>query len=128
MDTKKRFGKKDAVFLGLLLLVAVLVFFFTGYFQKEQGAMVKVTVDGKVYGTYALEKEQTVDIKTGDKTTNILKISDGKAKMLTADCPDQLCVHQQAISKENQTIVCLPNKVVAEVTGNSKKDYDAVVQ
>lgn len=128
MDTKKRFGKKDAVFLGLLLLVAILVFFFTGYFQKEQGAMVKVTVDGKVYGTYALEKEQTVDIKTGDKTTNILKISDGKAKMLTADCPDQLCVHQQAISKENQTIVCLPNKVVAEVTGNSKKDYDAVVQ
>lgn len=128
MDTKKRFGKKDAVFLGLLLLVAILVFFFTGYFQKEQGVMVKVTVDGKVYGTYALEKEQTVDIKTGDKTTNILKISDGKAKMLTADCPDQLCVHQQAISKENQTIVCLPNKVVAEVTGNSKKDYDAVVQ
>ena len=128
MDTKKRFGKKDAIFLGLLLLVAIFVFFYMGYFQKEQGAMVKVTVDGKVYGTYALEKEQTVDIKTGDKTTNILKISDGKAKMLTADCPDQLCVHQQAISKENQTIVCLPNKVVAEVTGNSKKDYDAVVQ
>ena len=51
-----------------------------------------------------------------------------KAKMLTADCPDQLCVHQQAISKKNQTIVCLPNKVVAEVTGNTKKDYDAVVQ
>lgn len=48
--------------------------------------------------------------------------------MLTADCPDQLCVHQQAISKKNQTIVCLPNKVVAEVTGNTKKDYDAVVQ
>ena len=59
---------------------------------------------------------------------HILKISDGKAKMLTADCPDQLCVHQQAISKESQTIVCLPNKVVAEVTGNTKKDYDAVVQ
>lgn len=89
--------------------------------------MVTVTVDGKVYGTYDLEKEQTIDIKAGDKTTNILKISDGKAKMLTADCPDQLCVHQQAISK-NQTIVCLPNKVVAEVTGNTKKDYDAVVQ
>ena len=51
-----------------------------------------------------------------------------KAKMLTADCPDQLCVHQQAISKKNQTIVCLPNKVVAEVTGNTRKDYDAVVQ
>ena len=94
--TKKRFGKKDAVFLGLLLIIAILIFFFTNYYQKETGAMVTVTVtvDGKVYG----------------------------------NCPDQLCVHQQAISKESQTIVCLPNKVVAEVTGNTKKDYDAVVQ
>ena len=111
--TKKRFGKKDAVFIGLLLIIAILIFFFTNYFQKETGAMVTVTVDGKVYGTYDLKKEQTIDIKAGDKTTN---------------CPDQLCVHQQAISKESQTIVCLPNKVVAEVTGNTKKDYDAVVQ
>ena len=126
--TKKRFGKKYALFIGLLLIIAILIFFFTNYYQKETGAMVKVTVDGKVYGTYDLEKEQTIDIKAGDKTINILKISDGKAKMLTADCPDQLCVHQQAISKESQTIVCLPNKVVVEVTGNTKKDYDAVVQ
>ena len=92
--TKKRFGKKDALFIGLLLIIAILIFFFTNYYQKETGAMVKVTVDGKVYGTYDLEKEQTIDIKAGDKTTNILKISDGKVKMLTADCPDQLCVHQ----------------------------------
>ena len=77
--TKKRFGKKDAVFIGLLLIIAILIFFFTNYFQKETGAMVTVAVDGKVYGTYDLEKEQTIDIKAGDKTTNILKISDGKA-------------------------------------------------
>ena len=72
--TKKRFGKKDALFIGLLLIIAILIFFFTNYYQKETGAMVKVTVDGKVYGTYDLEKEQTIDIKAGDKTTNILKI------------------------------------------------------
>ena len=124
--TKKRFGKKDAVFLGLLLIIAILIFFFTNYYQKETGAMVTVTVtvDGKVYGNYDLEKEQTIDIKAGDKTTNILKISDGKAKMLTADCPDQLCVHQQAISKESQTIVCLPNKVVVEVEDVEEAQFD----
>ena len=56
--TKKRFGKKDAVFLGLLLIIAILIFFFTNYYQKETGAMVTVTgtVDGKVYGNYDLEK------------------------------------------------------------------------
>ena len=75
--TKKRFGKKDAVFLGLLLIIAILIFFFTNYYQKETGAMVTVTVDGKVYGTYDLEKEQTIDIKAGDKLN--LTFSDGVA-------------------------------------------------
>ena len=56
--TKKRFGKKDAVFIGLLLIIAILIFFFTNYFQKETGAMVTVAVDGKVYGTYDLENHK----------------------------------------------------------------------
>lgn len=80
--TKKRFGKKDAVFIGLLLIIAILIFFFTNYFQKETGAMVTVAVDGKVYGTYDLEKEQTIDIKAGDKTTNILRFQTERQKCL----------------------------------------------
>lgn len=63
--TKKRFGKKDAVFIGLLLIIAILIFFFTNYYQKETGAMVKVTVDGKVYGTYDLEKSRPSILKRG---------------------------------------------------------------
>ena len=56
-------------------------------------------------------------------------IEDGKAKMISADCPDQLCVHQSSIAKSKETIVCLPNKVVVEVQGSGdKKDYDAVVK
>lgn len=65
--TKKRFGKKDAVFIGLLLIIAILIFFFTNYFQKETGAMVTVAVDGKVYGTYDLEKSRPSILKQGIK-------------------------------------------------------------
>ena len=69
-----------------------------------------------------------VGFKIKEKTTNILQIEDGKADMMSADCPDQLCVHQNSISKENQTIVCLPNKIVAEIIGADKAEYDAVVK
>ncbi|MFR5116202.1 MAG: NusG domain II-containing protein [Eubacterium sp.] len=31
--------------------------------------------------------------------------------MISADCPDKLCVNQHAISSNGETIVCLPNKV-----------------
>ena len=54
--TKKRFGKKDALFIGLLLIIAILIFFFTNYYQKETGAMVKVTnnlIKNKQAGRYS---------------------------------------------------------------------------
>lgn len=112
---KKRFGKNDLIFIGILLTIALVVFFAGSWIYGKKGAKVQITVDGEVYGTYALNKEQTVTIEKKDKVTNILQIEDGTAKMITADCPDQLCVHQQEISKAGQTIVCLPNKVVVEV-------------
>lgn len=45
----------------------------------------------------------------------ILIISDGKADMESADCPNQICVHHGAISHTGETIVCLPNRVVIEI-------------
>ena len=46
--------------------------------------------------------------------------------MTDADCPDQLCVHQKAASKNHESIICLPNKVVVEVNGNKESEFDAV--
>lgn len=125
---KKRFGKNDFIFITVLFLVAVGIWIFGNRVLTKQGSYVQVRVDGEIYGTYELDEEQTIDIKIKEKTTNILQIEDGKADMMSADCPDQLCVHQNSISKENQTIVCLPNKIVAEIIGADKAEYDAVVK
>ena len=45
-----------------------------------------------------------------------------------ADCPDKLCVHQKAISKNHEMIVCLPNKVVVEVTGSEENGFDSIAR
>ena len=82
--------------------------------QGKRGAEVKVSVNNKEYGTYSLDKNQTVTIGEDD-WENILIIKDGKASMAKADCPDKICVNHAAISKKGETIVCLPHKVVVEV-------------
>ncbi len=46
---------------------------------------------------------------------NVVVIENGKVYMKSADCPDKLCVKHKKISKHNETIVCLPNRVVIEV-------------
>ena len=46
--------------------------------------------------------------------------------MTSADCPDHLCVKQKAISKEGESIICLPNKVIVEVDSAVNSEIDAV--
>ena len=106
--------KKDAVLILTVLLIAGAAFGVHEFAGGDGADTVTVKVDGKVTGTYPLAKDQKIRINGG---TNILTIKNGKAKMTDADCPDQLCVHQKAASKNHESIICLPNKVVVEVDG-----------
>lgn len=124
---KKRIGKNDILLIGGLIAAALVLFFFVQIFHGKSGAYAEVTIDGELYGTYALYEDQTVLIRQNGMVTNTLMIKDGKADMTDADCPDLLCVHQRSIGKENETIVCLPNKVVVKIVGaKEKSDMDSI--
>ena len=113
LDSTKKSYKND-IFLILFFLIIGLGAFAFMQLQGKSGAEVKVCVNNKEYGTYSLDKDQTITIGE-DNWENILVIKDGKASMTKADCPDKICVNHAAISKKGETIVCLPHKVVVEV-------------
>lgn len=116
---RKRFGKNDCFFIGALFLISLIILGGVRLLSGRTGTMVTISRDGEIVSTYSLSQDQTIPIKNADgKVTNTLQIRDGKAKMLQADCPDGLCLHQRAISLENENIVCLPNRVVVTVTGD----------
>lgn len=121
------FGIKDVIFLtglflcGIVLTVGIFAFSHTGQ-------MVRITIDGAVYGTYPLGKNQRIPVEQDGETINVVLIEDGTARMEQATCPDGLCMRQGAISRERQTIVCLPHKLVVEVYGSHEQEYDTVSQ
>lgn len=122
----KQFGKTDRWFLGILAVVLITgcLFFYTA--AGNEGAVAVVTIAGEYYGTYSLKEDRIIEIRQEDVVTNVLEIRDGKADVIQAECPDHLCVHQRAISKENETIVCLPNQVVIEIQGAKKAEFDSM--
>ena len=130
---EKRIGKKDLILLAAVLAATLIMFGVFRIRNQETGAQVKVTVDGEIYGIYELnpenEKTRKIDIAIDGTITNVLVIEDGKADMTEANCPDKLCVHQKAISAAGETIVCLPNKVVAEGVGETEDaDFDTIAK
>ncbi len=122
-----QFGWKDAVFLGGLLLVGILLTVGIYLFSKT-GESVRITIDGTVYGTYSLNEDREIPVERDGSVINVVRIEDGSVRMEQATCPDALCIRQGAISRERQTIVCLPHKLVVEVYGTHEQEYDTVSQ
>ncbi len=105
--------KRGDIFVIALVLALTVVGTVGAVLLRDQGSAVCVTVDGQDYGKYALAQNQVVEIV--GKGNNVLIIQDGQAYMQNADCPDKICVHHSPISRSGQSIVCLPNGVVAQV-------------
>lgn len=116
--------KNDYVLIAVILLAAGIIFGGYQFLHRQDGAVVTVSVDGKITGTYSLNEDKEIRIND----TNTLVIKDGEADMTKADCPDQICVKQKSISKNGETIVCLPNKVVITVISDSSSELDVIAE
>ena len=115
--------KKKDIILGIgIIAVALLMLLVLQINRGEEGNRIQVILDGKIYGTYSLEKDQVIEIEEGS-FYNKIRVEDGKAYMEETNCPDGYCEEQEKISRHTQTIVCLPHKLVVEVleADNDKK-------
>lgn len=117
--------KKDWALIAIVICVAGLAFLLHEVVGGTGAGKVIVKVAGEIEGVYDLSEDQEIEINQG---TNILQIKSGKADMIEADCPDQLCVHQKPVSRNQEALICLPNKVTVEIVSAENSEYDAVVQ
>lgn len=119
-------GRRDAALLAILLAVGALLLFFLRINRAEGGCAV-VRVSAQQYGSYDLHTDQEIEIHGKDGGYNLLQIRDGKASITQASCPDLLCVHQGAVSRQGESIICLPNEVVVEIiAAKEEATYDAL--
>ncbi len=119
--------RNDIIFILSLLLIVSLV--GAGiFFLRGEGDMVKVTVDGALYGAYPLYEDAVVEIRTGKdgEQLNVLVIQDGEAYVKSATCPDGICVRHRPVSRDGESIACLPHKVAITVYA-VEDDVDIVI-
>ena len=116
--------RNDWILTGIIIAAAMAVFLLHSLSGQREAELVIVRVDDEIYGVYNMQEDQVITINE----TNTLSVKEGRAEMIYADCPDQLCVHQQAISKNRESIICLPNKVVVTVESGQENELDAVSQ
>ena len=73
--------------------------------------------------TLDIDHDRTLEVK-GPLGTTLIRIEDGAVQFIRSPCPHGLCISRGSISKPGQWIACLPNGVVARISGEA--DYDGI--
>lgn len=112
--------KKDMILIGALLACSVILYLVIQFAVKKDGGMVIVKIDGEVVNELNIDMDTQVTVQGYDGGSNTIVIEGGKVYMKDADCPDKVCEHTGKISKTGETIVCLPHRVVVEISGKQQ--------
>lgn len=107
--------KRRRFLLAALALVLVIaagsVYWF--WLRGADETIATITLDGEVIAEYDLSQVRETEMFTVGEpgAENTIRVSPEGIAVISADCPDQVCVHQGVRSHGPQPIVCLPHKL-----------------
>lgn len=124
MKNHRFISKKDGyLLLAVVFLCGILLAIL--WLHKIPGDTLVITIDGAVYGSYDLSRDQTIPI-TRNNDQNTVSVKNGVVSMEQANCPDQYCVHHASIKSEGELIVCLPHKLVLEIVKSNPDPANSI--
>lgn len=134
----------DILLISVCLLAALILGIFFAVHRKS-GGVVTISCDGMELYRIELNEiasgqqpqyylvmfydEQDVHIMhfedypelPEDKSYNLFTVADSTVTMEAADCRDQICVNHKPIMSERESIICLPHRLVVEMSGSGKE-------
>ncbi len=119
---------RNDIILICSVIVFTLIILFAITLINKTGSEVIIEQNSKQVAVLDLNKDQEYNLYNGDKICNTVIIKNGEAYMIYADCKDKICVNHNKISKNNESIICLPNKVIVTVTNSKNNEVDGVAK
>lgn len=118
----------DFVIVALIVVLATALSWATSFSKNEAFNKIQIIQDGRVLEEYAADKNfsKIVNITEGE-FQNTIEIKDGEVRMLSANCPDKLCVKSHPISKNGEMIVCLPHRLYVKIISMEENETTDVV-
>ena len=124
--------KKDIIIIAAALLCALALYLVSQVSLGAEASSVVVTVDGREMLRRPLAMENSYEIAQEDGSVNVIRVEDGAVFMQEANCRDGLCIRQGRMKNAAKTIVCLPHKLVVQLTGDAPvsddSDLDIIIQ
>ena len=119
-NTDKNAYKKTAVIISAVLLLLVLASCLLLLHPQSgaDGYIAEIYQEGRLLYSIPLNQfsqPRVLVVETESGGRNEIQILPGSIGVISADCPDKLCVHQGFLSDSGLPIICLPNRLVIQL-------------
>lgn len=112
------------VIFSVVILICVAIY-IVGFGSANETNVVGIYSNSKLVEKIDLSKldsERKITI-SGENGNNVILAQKNSIKMISAECPDKVCVNHGELKKGGAPIICLPNKLVIRWE-NSSDEYD----
>lgn len=115
---------------ALTLLVAISLLLILLPQNRAAGYTADIYQSGELLTSIdlsAVSQPYTFTVTGENGCTNEIEVRPDQIGIISADCPDKLCVHQGFISDSRLPITCLPNRLVIQLCPTDEPDSSITV-
>lgn len=102
--------KKGDIVIIISVLLSAIISAALLFNVEKSGSTVTVTESNETVYRGSLFENKIIRL---DGNTVVIK--NGAVSVSDADCSNQICVRHNAITEKGESIICLPNRVIAEI-------------
>lgn len=114
--------RADRILLAVLIAVAALAVPATALGVRGQHAAYLSGPSGVTQVDLAHDATYRIDGRLGEV---VFTVREGSLRCVSSGCPDQICV-RAGVARPGAPIICAPNGVIAEFTGENGGGVDAI--
>jgi hypothetical protein len=123
-NEEKKMKKNDFIIIAIVILLAIGGIFYLNVLKSQSGRIARISVNEKIFREIDLntiKAGESIEFDVANGHGHVVASAEGII-MAHSDCRDQICVKTGLISNQGEMIVCLPNKIVIEILGNTDSD------
>lgn len=116
---RKMMTKKGAVLISSIILILSVVLILKSFSSKKHMELRLVAV---VYGKEEINIPLKANMQEKDYTLSnnmVVTVKGESVWIKKSDCKNQVCVHSGILCKAGDIAVCVPNKTIIEIKGDS---------
>lgn len=115
-------NKNDIKLIIIILIIVVICFIFY-FMNNKQANKALVYYESDVILEIDLSKNDTYEVM-GENGKVIIEVNNNQIRVKEENSPYHLCQKQGYISNTNETLICLPNKIIIELPGEDNIDTE----